>query len=189
MATAVAVRRVEQRPLTHRDLDDLPEEEGIRYEVIDGELYMSSFPFLPHQRAASRLLIIVGSYLENHPIGEVFTSGTKVVLDEPTGVGPDLVYIAKEHLQGLRRDGFYGAPDLVVEVTSSKPGLDRVIKYRKYASAGIRNYWIIDPDERTLEVFELEGDEYVLRKTAHDEETLSSSIFPGLQIQLARLWR
>jgi Uma2 family endonuclease len=185
---ATAVPQWFERPLTVRDLDDLPEDDQVRYEVIDGELYMSPFPFVPHQRAATNLLIILGSYLEQHPIGQVFISNTKVVLDELTGVGPDLVFIAEKHLGGLKRDGFYGPPDLMVEVTSSKPKLDRVIKYRKYASAGIPNYWIIDPDARTLEAFQLKGKNYVLRKTARDSETFSPKLFPGLSIALSRLW-
>ncbi len=144
-----------ERPLTHRDLDDLPEDDTKRYEVIDGELHESPVPFVSHQKAASELFGILWSYLKRHPIGLVLTSNTKVVLDEPTGIGPDIVYIAREHLGGLREDGYHGAPDLMVEVTSSKPGLDRVLKYRKYASAGVQSYWIVDPNAQTLEAFEL----------------------------------
>jgi Uma2 family endonuclease len=185
---ATASPRWFERALTHRDLDDLPENDGVRYEVIDGKLHMSPFPFFVHQRVVTRLIIVIGGYLEKHAIGEVVTSGTKVVLDEPTGVGPDLVFIAKERFGGIRPDGFHGAPDLVVEVTSSKPGLDRLVKYRKYASAGVPNYWIIDPDQRILEAFALEGDTYALRATARDQETFSPALFPGLTIKLQRLW-
>jgi Uma2 family endonuclease len=186
---ATATPRWFERPLTHHDLDDLPEDDRARYEVIDGKLYMASFPFVPHQRVATALLIAIGTYLQEHPIGEVFTSNTKVVLDEPTGVGPDLVYIANEHLGGLQHDGFYGAPDLIVEITSSKPSVDRVIKYQKYASAGVRHYWIINPDGRVLEAFELEGESYALRATARGDETFSPALFPGLSIELRRLWK
>ena len=187
MATA-APQQWYERPLTHRDLDDLPEDDGIRYEVMNGELYMSPFPFIPHQRAATRLLLCLGMYLEDHPIGEVFESNTKVVLGAPTGVGPDLVYVSRANMGTVQEDGIYGPPDLMVEVTSSKPNLDRVVKYRKYASSGVRNYWIIDPDERTLDVFELRGKRYKKVAALKDKETFAPALFPGLVIPLAKLW-
>ncbi len=178
-----------ERPLTHRDLDDLPEDDRFRYEVIDGELYVAPFPFVAHQTVVTELLLFVGMYLEAHPVGEVFTSNTKVVLDDLTGVGPDIVYVSRERLGDMKRDGFYGPPDLVVEVTSSKPGLDRVVKHRKYAKSGIPHYWIIDPEKRTLEAFELKAKRYKLVTSAKGGEVFSPKLFPGLAIPLARLWK
>jgi Uma2 family endonuclease len=178
-----------ERPLTHHDLDDLPEDDRFRYEVIDGELYVAPFPFVAHQRAVTRLVALIGMYLETHSLGEVFTSNTKVVLDELTGVGPDLVYVSHERSGDLKRDGFYGPPDLVVEVTSSKPSLDRVVKHRKYAKSGVPHYWIIDPETRTLEAFELKGKRYKLVAAAKGDETFSPKLFPGLAIPLTRLWK
>jgi Uma2 family endonuclease len=184
---ASAAPQLFERLLTHRDLDDLPENDAERYEVIDGELYVASFPFVAHQKVATVLLGLLWRYLDEHPIGEVFTSNTKVVLDDFTGVGPDLVYVAREHLGGLKTDGFYGPPDLVVEVTSSKPNVDRVIKHRKYARSGVPHYWIIDPGARTLDVFELKGRRYK-RTTLEGKASFSPTLFPGLVIPVARLW-
>jgi Uma2 family endonuclease len=177
-----------ERPLTHRDLDDLPENDGHRYEVIDGELYVASFEPVAHQRVATQLVAVLGSYLHEHPIGEVFTVNTKVVLDETTAVGPDLLYIARENWKGLHEDGFYGAPDLLVEVTSSKPEIDRVLKHRKYAASGVANYWIADPDTQTLEAFELSGGTYVLQASHKVHETFAPKLFPGLTIPLQEVW-
>ncbi len=178
---ASAAPQLYERLLTHRDLDELPENDGERYEVVDGELYVASFPFVAHQRVATQLLAMIAVYLDAHPLGEVFTSNTKVVLDDFTGVGPDLVYVSRERMDGLKPDGFYGPPDLVVEVVSSKPKLDRVIKHRKYAAAGVPNYWIVDPGARTLEVFELKGRRYK-RTTVEGGATFSPKLFPGLAI-------
>ena len=177
-----------ERPLTHKDLDDLPEDDRFRYEVIDGELYVAPFPFITHQRVVTQLLLVIGAYLEAHPIGEVFTSNTKVVLDENTGVGPDLVYISRERLADLKKDGFYGPPDLMVDVTSSKPNLDRVLKHRKYARSGVPHYWIIAPEARTVEAFVLKSRRYKRVALVKDSETFSPALFPGLAIPLARLW-
>ena len=177
-----------ERPLTHRDLDDLPEDDRFRYEVIDGKLYVAPFPFVPHQRVCTQLLGAILAYLEKHPIGEVFTSNTKVVLDELTGVGPDLVYVSRARLGDLKQDGFYGPPDLLVEVTSTKPSLDRVLKHRKYAKSGVPHYWIVDPTARTLEAFELKAKRYKRVALVKGGETFSPSLFPGLTLPLARLW-
>lgn len=175
------------RPLTHHDLDATPDD-GNRYEVIDGVLYVSPFPNSSHQNVISALLIVLGNHVRQHGLGKVFTSGLKVVLDEPTGVGPDVVYISAARLPGLAIDGFHGIPDLLVEVLSSKPTLDTQIKKAKYARSGVPHYWIVDPAQRILQAFQLEGEHYVLAAEAAGDATFQPSLFPGLLIPLAELW-
>lgn len=113
----------------------------------------------------------------------------KVVLDEHTGVAPDLVYVAKEQAEGMERDGYHRPPALVVEVLSSKPTLDTVVKRDKYARAGIRHYWIIDPDASTLAEYRLEDGQYVVVSERTGDEEFQSELFPRLAIPLGRLWR
>lgn len=181
------LHRSESR-LTHHDLDALPEEEGTRYELIDGKLHTWTFPSMAHQRVLTGLAGMIGMYLDAQQLGEIFGIGTKVVLEDVTCVGPDLIYIADAHLGGLEKDGFYGPPDLIVEVTSPEPSVDRVVKHRKYAQKGVRNYWIIDPEARTLEAFELRKRSYKLVTTVKSNGTFSPALFPGLQIKLSRLF-
>jgi Uma2 family endonuclease len=111
-----------------------------------------------------------------------------VVLDEPSGVGPDLVFISNARMGGMRQDGFYGAPDLVIEVLSSKPQLDRFVKLNKYAKAGVPHYWIVDPDQRRLDAYRLEGARYALAAEHTQQESFQPELFPGLTIQLQDLW-
>jgi Uma2 family endonuclease len=175
------------RPLTHRDLDHTPDD-GNRYEIIDGELYVSPFPSSSHQHIIARLLVLLDGYVRQRRLGMVFTSGLKVVLDEPTGVGPDVVFISQARLDGLLADGFYGAPDLLVEVLSTKPALDTLIKKQKYARSGVPHYWIVDPEKRTLHAYRLEGDRYHLMAEVAGEAVFEPSLFPDLAIPLADLW-
>jgi Uma2 family endonuclease len=175
------------RPLTHHDLDDTPDD-GNRYELIDGTLYVSPFPTSAHQHVITRLVVILGSYVQERQLGKVFISGLKVVLDERTGVGPDLVYISRTRLDGLAKDGYYGAPDLLVEVLSSKPGLDTQVKKAKYARAGVPHYWIIDPERRLVTIYRLEGSRYRRAAEHRDENTFEHELFPGLSISLEDLW-
>jgi Uma2 family endonuclease len=175
------------RPLTHHDLDATPDD-GNRYELIDGVLHVSPFPNSSHQNVATQLVSILNEYVRKRKLGKVFAANLKVVLDEPTGVGPDVVYISEARLQGLAPDGYYGAPDLLIEVLSSKPALDVVVKKQKYARAGVPHYWMVDPEKRTLRAYRLEGGEYHLAAEAAGEATFEPSLFPGLVIPLADLW-
>jgi Uma2 family endonuclease len=174
-------------PLTHRDLDDTPDD-GNRYEVIDGTLYVSPFPKTGHQRAVTQLVTLLTQHVLETGTGEVFTSGLKVVLDEYTGVGPDVVYVAKDHAEAIREDGYYGPPALVVEVLSSKPSLDTKVKRAKYARSGIRYYWIVDPEARVLREYRLEGGDYTLAAEARHDDEFRPELFSGLVIPLGRLW-
>jgi len=174
-------------PMTHRDLDDTPDD-GNRYEVIDGELHVTPFPTTGHQKVVTELLFLLRLHVGEEGLGDVFVSGLKVVLDEHTGVGPDLVYIATEQAGGLRRDGYHGPPALVVEVLSSKPTLDTKVKRGTYARAGIRHHWIVDPEERILREYCLEGTEYVVRAEVRDDDEFRPELFPRLAIPLGRLW-
>lgn len=173
--------------LTHRDLDYTPDD-GNRYEIIDGDLYVSPFPSFLHQRIVSRLLHLLMAWVIERGLGEVVAPGLKVVLDEPTGVGPDIAFISSDRMEAMRPDGFYGAPDLLVEVTSSKPQLDRFVKFHKYAAAGVRHYWIIDPEKGTLEAFRLVGEKYDLVPEKTKTDTFEPELFPGLAIRVQDLW-
>jgi Uma2 family endonuclease len=175
------------RPLTHHDLDQMPDD-GNRYEVIDGVLHVTPFPGFAHQRAATRLTSILERHVFEHKLGEVFTQNTKVVLDVPTGVGPDVVYVSSAKMPGMQRDGFYGAPDLLVEVVSSKPALDRVVKLQKYAQAGVPHYWIVDPEDRSVLVYRLEAGTYRIAAALKHDDRFEPELFPGLAIDLGVLW-
>ena len=178
---------VESVSLTHRDLDATPDD-GNLYEVIDGVLYMTPFATTAHQRTVTQLGSLLNTHVRDHSLGEVFTSGLKVVLDEPSGVGPDVIFISNARLDGLQSDGYYGAPSLLVEVLSSKPILDTRVKMQKYARAGVPHYWIVDPVSKCLSAYRLEGSAYRSVTERSGGETFESELFPGLVIQLNDLW-
>lgn len=173
------------RPLTHRDLDHTPED-GNLYEVIDGVLHVTPFPDYPHQEAAGQLFTQLNVHVRSSGLGKVFPGGLKVVLDEPTGVGPDIVYVSHGRMDGMHEDGYHGAPDLVVEVLSSRPERDRVVKAAKYARAGIPHYWIVDPRDRNLRAYRLQAGHYVLVGDFRDR--FEPELFAGLSVGLTQLW-
>jgi Uma2 family endonuclease len=171
--------------------DDIWEtpDDGNRYEVIDGELYMTPAPLWRHQRALSRLHLRVGDWVYRHGLGEVVPAPVGVVLDETTAVQPDLVYLSRERLGLISQRGIEGAPDLVVEVLS--PGTaarDRGIKMRRYAAAGIPHYWLIDLDTPALEPYRLGERGYERTGTYGPGSIFRPALFPGLEIPVDELW-
>src|SRR3954454_16116707 len=145
------------------DIWDSPDD-GNRYEVIDGELYVSPPPNREHQHASGQLQGTIWSYLQTNPIGTLYSAPFGVLLGGAGGRGgvqPDLVYILNERQEILTDQGADGAPDLVVEILSpSTRTRDRGIKLRQYEAAGVRYYWIADPRTHTLEERVLGDDGY-----------------------------
>lgn len=176
----------EHRPLTFHDLDETPDD-GNRYEVIDGVLYVSPFPSYPHQHAVDQLVFLLTTFVREHNLGRVHSGGLKVVLDVPTGVGPDVVFISTARLVDMREDGFHGVPDLLVEVVSSKPALDRIVKFGTYAAAGVPHYWIVDPKDRRIDEFVLTGGRYARGATA-TEGRFTPNTPLGFSLDATELW-
>src|SRR5262249_34121297 len=139
---------------TITDLEAMPDD-GNRYELMEGEIYVSRAPSLTHQRVLRNLIGVFQIYLSRHRnrIGEV-VPGPGVVFDEHNGVIPDLVFISRERgPEIVSGERLIGASDLAVEILS--PGAenkrrDRNIKRRVYAKFGVKEYWIIDPEKRSV---------------------------------------
>ena len=167
--------------LTNADLECLPED-GNRYELIAGELYVSTAPDLIHQRALRRILIAFAKYLEQQPIGEILI-GPGVILSDYDGVIPDLVYLSNERRDQIATgERIYGAPSLAVEILS--PGKqnmkrDREIKLKLYAKFGVEEYWIVDPREQAVEVYRGEDETLKLFTRFVNDETITTPLLPG----------
>ena len=166
--------------LTNADLEGLPQD-GNRYELIEGELYVSTAPDLIHQRTAGRIYQAFSKYLEQQPIGEILF-GPGVILSDYDGVVPDLVYLSNERRDQIATGArIYGAPNLVVEILS--PGKqnmerDRKKKLKLYAKFGVEEYWIVDTRERAIEVYRREGETLKLFTTFVSDESITSPLLP-----------
>jgi Uma2 family endonuclease len=170
------------------DIWDTPDD-GNRYEVIDGELYVSPPPVREHQHASFELGYFIRHYLEEHPIGVAYAAPFGVILTGLNGLQPDLIYISNERRGILTDQGVSGAPDLVIEILSpSTRSRDLGIKLRAYQGAGVPNYWIADPRDRTLQERVLGENGYGPPTIYRVGETFQPTLFPGLSIEVARLW-
>ena len=174
--------------LNYHDYFLLPDD-GKQYELIEGELFMTPPPGFSHQRATTRLAGILYQYLNKNPIGEVICAPFAVVLSDIHVVEPDLVYVSNANKNLIKERGIFGSPDLVVEVLSKgNKKMDRMVKFKLYAQFKVPHCWIVDPMERTIEVYELEEKEYQLIAKNQGSGIVSPSLFPGLEFSLKELW-
>ncbi len=148
MSAAVDLR------LTNADIEAMPED-GNRYEVIDGELFVSSAPSLMHQDILTRIMASFIRYLDRNAIGEVY-AGVGIVFDEFTGVIPDLVFATHGRMRKATAGGrFQAAPEIVIEILSpgtSNERRDRHVKRNLYSERSVEEYWLVDPENRSVEV-------------------------------------
>lgn len=173
---------------THADLLVMPDD-GKRREIMDGELYVTPSPRFNHQSALIKLIAAFIRYLDKHPIGEVYPAPLDVIFSEHDVVEPDIIFVLKEHRQILQ-DWVRGAPDLVVEILSpTTKTIDRGPKLKAYARYGVAEYWIVDPAERAVEIYRLTVTGYQLTRSFSEEESLTSPMLPGFELQVARLFQ
>ncbi len=185
---AVAARHLPAGPLTWRDLWRTPDD-GKRYEIIDGVLYVSPAPVPLHQRVLRELFRVLDRHLMRHRLGEVFFAPIGIVLEIPSAVQPDLVFVAERQSDLVKEKAVFGAPDLLVEVLSpSTERRDRSLKRRTYERCGVRHYWVVDPRRRQLEAWRLEDERYVVEADLQGDARFRPSLFPRLAIRLPVLW-
>jgi len=180
--------KVKEKIWTYEDYLKLNDDK--RYEVINGRLYEMPAPLFEHQRILKKLAYILISVSEiNVKLGEVITSPFDVILSEDIVVQPDIVFISKENLKNIKEGRLFGVPDLVVEVVSPTSYYrDRYEKFRIYEEAGIKEYWIVYPGEKTIEVWVLKEGKYELYSIASDEGKVKSKVLEGLEVDLKEVF-
>ncbi|HUG42354.1 MAG TPA: Uma2 family endonuclease [Longimicrobiales bacterium] len=141
---------------TYAEFARLPSEGGTRYEVVAGELVVTPSPSLRHQRIASDLVTLLNGFVREHGLGELYSGPVDVLLAEGDYVEPDIVFVRSDHREYLTDRGIEGPPDLIVEILSpSTAARDRGIKLDRYRHFGVPEYWVVDPDARSIEVWRL----------------------------------
>lgn len=176
---------------TTADLEVMPDD-GKRYEIIDGELYMSKQPHWHHQLTCVRLTTELENWNRKTQTGQVnFAPG--LIFAEDDDVAPDLIWISNERLAvALCEDGkLHHAPELVIEVLS--PGLtnekrDRDAKLKLYSRRGVDEYWIVDWLMRSIEVYRRENAALHLIDTLRGGDTLDSPLLPGFSCVVESLF-
>lgn len=143
---------------TYEEFSRLPDD-GNRYEVIAGELYVTPPPETTHQEASARFFTELRVFATQHALGNVLYAPVAVLLAEGDYLEPDIVFLRADHLRYRTRRGIEGPPDLVVEILSRTTARqDRGVKRQRYAHFDVAEYWIVDTDRRQVEVYRLQED-------------------------------
>ena len=179
-------------PLTVSALEKGAPDDGNRYEVIEGELYVSTAPGIPHQSILGNLYFAFSNYLKVHRVGHAYL-GIGIVYDEFNGVIPDLLFVSSERLNRiLAVDRLKASPEIVIEILSpgsSNEERDRIVKRKLYSSRGVHEYWIVDPGARTIEINRKRkegGLEKAMLLEAGDD--LTTPILPEFRVPVAEIF-
>jgi len=182
--------------LTYDDFVLFPDD-GKRHELIGGEHYVTPSPNTKHQTVSVNLTGFIWSYLQAHPIGQLFAAPFDVVLSQFDVVEPDLIYLSNARAADvLTTKHIKGVPELVVEITSpSTRRRDESIKRRLYERMGVSEYWVVDSELDDVRIYRRsrgprarEGFEKPIELSAEANGVLTTPLLPGLEIGLARLF-
>ena len=176
---------------TSADLERMPDD-GNRYEIIDGELYMSKQPNFYHQDVCSELHGVLWNWNSTANLGRVLST-PGLIFAEDDDVVPDVVWISNDRLTiALEADvRLHDAPELVIEVLS--PGSvnerrDREAKLSLYSRRGVSEYWIASWQTRTIDVYRREGKELKLFVTLTETDALRSPVLPGFSCPVSEIF-
>lgn len=186
----MAVREPARRKLTYDDYVLIPED-GLRHEILDGEHFVSPAPRPRHQDALGNLYFKLMSFLSEKRLGRAFFAPLDFVFDKHNVAQPDLVFISNERSGLIGETYISGAPDLVVEILSpSTRRTDELIKRSIYERFGALEYWLVDPDRRTVQVFRRAGVGFGASEVLSAEagEELTTPLLPGLVIRVREIF-
>lgn len=173
--------------LTYDDYCLLPND-GKRYEIIEGELFVTPSPNFLHQIVVTRLTRYLSAFVEDNKLGLVFVAPFDVVFSQFDVVEPDILYVSKARASILTKKNVQGSPDLVIEVLSeSTAKIDRTTKLKLYARFGVQEYWIIDPDGPSAEIYRRQDGGLELACRLKAQDSLTSPLFPGFSLALQKV--
>ena len=177
------------RPVTkysYREYECFPND-GFRHEIIDGEHYMSPAPATKHQKVSRKIQFQLYAQIELKKLGEVYNAPTDVELAAHDIVQPDIIVVVYEQLYIITPKKIKGIPTLVIEILSeSNPRHDQVLKFEMYQRTGVPEYWIVDPDEQTVQQFILTDGRYV--DAGVHRESIAPKSIPGVVVNLIEAW-
>jgi Uma2 family endonuclease len=171
----------------------MPRDEFSRYELIGGEIIVSSAPRFFHQLLATRIVGVFLDYLKKNPIGEILTT-PGLIFSDYDGVIPDLVFITHERIDEIlnkKDEKFHGAPEIVIEILS--PGRvnarrDLQIKRELYEIFQVPEYWVVNPFEKQITVFRYDREGLKRAKIYKENEMLETKILPKFKLKIKNLF-
>ena len=178
---------VREVALTYEDYVELPND-GKRYEILDGELFVTPAPSTRHQKVLGNLFLQLAIYVRQRELGEVLLAPCDVLLAVHDIVQPDLLFVAREHAERIEAANVKGAPDLLVEVLSpTTRRIDERTKRDRYRATGVAEYWLVDAEFETIKVYRWAGESGRVEPELYELERgdlLTTPLLPGLELPL-----
>jgi Uma2 family endonuclease len=180
-----------KRPLlTYDDYLTFPDNDGIRKEIIEGELFMSPAPSIKHQSILRNLFRILDKFIVEKNLGEAFFAPCDVILSDINVIQPDILFISRQNYEIITALNIQGTPDLLIEIISpSTIENDRIFKKLVYEKFGVKEYWLVDPEQETIEGWTLKQGRFQLFQKAHKNEVFASKLIQGLELDLAPIFQ
>ncbi len=164
--------------------------EGAPYQLIEGELVITPAPNPKHQIILGRIFRHLSDYCDEKEMGIVLVSPIDVYLDSENAFQPDIIYIARDRQHIIKEDGIYGAPDLVIEILSpSTAGYDLKEKFRVYERSGVREYWIVDPEMRSVEIYSNAKGSFSISSKSEVTGEIESLLLDGFRLDIEAIFQ
>lgn len=177
----------EKIKLTYNDYLKIPDEK--RYELIEGDLYMVPAPDFYHQVVSRNIEFLLWDFVKKNGLGVVVHAPVDVVLTDEDVLQPDILFISHERRHIITEKNVSGAPDLLIEIlSSSTQERDKIVKRTLYAKHGVKEYWIVDPVAKKIEVMTSGGKGFELFGIFFLENTLTSPGLEGFSLPLREVF-
>lgn len=183
----MAIAIPKKKKYTYEDYAKLPE--GTPYQLIGGELIMTPTPTPYHQIVSRKIVSLLVQHVEKNDLGEVLYSPIDVYLTEEDTFQPDIIFISKERFNIIGETKIESAPDLIIELLSPVTAYyDLGRKYEVYEKSGVREYWIVHPERKSIEIYQNEGSQFRLIQTAKETGAINSLVLKDLEINLEKVF-
>lgn len=171
-----------------KDYKLLPE--GAPYQLIEGELVMTPSPTTFHQIISGNINEKLRAFVKKRGAGLVLFAPIDIYLDDENAYQTDLVYVSKQRRDIIKDDGIHGAPDMVIEILSpSTAYYDIKKKFKIYEKFGVKEYWIVDPEMKNVELFTLaEQGKFLLSAAYSEQGTVKSGVLSGFEMTLEEIF-
>jgi Uma2 family endonuclease len=184
---------VVSKKLTYREFREMEfdDNDTSQYELINGELVKKQSPTIGHQNISDNILISMKTYARKKQLGKVFSAPLDTVLDDGNSYQPDIIFVKKDrcHILDEKEEVVIGAPDLVVEILSKSTALyDRGEKKDIYEKYGVREYWLVNPKSKTVEIYSFENERLKLVQYEEETGTVQSTALEGFKLDLKKIF-
>ena len=174
--------------MTYDEYCLLPEDRN-QYELFDGELVMTPSPSARHQEIVTELANALSNFVKKESLGKVYVAPLDIIFTEYTVLQPDILFVSQERVNTIVRERIEGAPDLVVEVLSpSTFHKDLRKKMAVYSQFGVQEYWIVDPEVQSMELYCPGKEGLQLARRFAAGEIFESRLLAGFRVEVSSIF-